>query len=254
MAVNNMAKASKALHVPGQPLILANVYDFLSARAVAALPSCKVLATTSFAVARANGTSDNEMSLETHRSAVRGIAAVAHEFEKPLTVDIQDAYGEQLEEAIGGLISLGVSGVNLEDCDRDTQKMHSQEIAVSRIERALSTAKEHEVPDFVLNARCDTLMHSGNLEDALQRGRAYLAAGATTVFVLGSKFTRADIEKMVAAFDGKLNIGWNPAAGEFSIKELAGMGVARVSVGPSLQFIADKMFAEEAEKVLTSGA
>lgn len=38
--------------------------------------------------------------------------------------DIQDAYGPRLEEAIGALVDLGVADVNLEDCDKETQKMH----------------------------------------------------------------------------------------------------------------------------------
>ena len=44
------------------------------------------------------------MTLETNLSAVRGIVAVAKEFGKPLTVDIQDAYGKRLEESIGAMV------------------------------------------------------------------------------------------------------------------------------------------------------
>src|ERR1700743_3116846 len=107
-SANILAATLKALHRLGQPLVLANVYDILSARAVAALPSCKALATASYAVARANGTDDDDMDLETNLRSVRGIAAVATEFKKPLTVDIQDAYGERLEEAIMELVKVGV--------------------------------------------------------------------------------------------------------------------------------------------------
>lgn len=257
MTSNTIASALKALHKPGQPLVLANVYDIISARAVAVLPSCKALATASFAVARSNGVEDNNMTLETNLDAVRRIAAVANEFNKPLTVDIQDGYGERLEEAIGALIDLGACGANLEDCDKDTQIMHSQATAVSRIERALAIAKKRGVPDFVLNARCDTLIHGGTLEEVLQRGKAYLSAGATTVFVLGGpkhKITRPDVENMVKAFDGRLNIGWNPEASPFHIKELAEMGVMRVSIGPSLQMMAMEILTREAEKIMNAGS
>lgn len=101
---NAIAVKLKSLHKPGQPLVLTNVYDILSARAVAPLANCHALATASYAVARAHGTEDDDMTLETNLSAVRGIVAVAKEFGKPLTVDIQDAYGKRLEESIGAMV------------------------------------------------------------------------------------------------------------------------------------------------------
>lgn len=254
--VNTTPAAFKALHQPGNPLILANVWDTLSARTVAALPSCAALATSSAAVARANGTNDNDLTLETSLKAVGDIAVVAKEFNKPLTVDIQDAFGPQLEGAIKALMELGVSGVNIEDCDKDSQTMLSASTAASRIERALATAKECGAPDFVINARCDTLAHDGTFEDALERGKAYLAAGATCVFVIPGpqrKVTRADIVEMVKTFEGRVNVGWNPA-GALSIKDITELGAVRVSVGPLMQVLAVKNLAREAEKLMTGGA
>jgi 2-methylisocitrate lyase-like PEP mutase family enzyme len=116
---NKSAQTLKALHQRfNKPLVLANVYDILTARAVAELPSCEALATASYAVARAAGTTDDDMTLDINLAAVQGIAAVAREFNKPLTADVQDGYGAQLELAIGKLLDLGVAGVNLEDCDK----------------------------------------------------------------------------------------------------------------------------------------
>jgi 2-methylisocitrate lyase-like PEP mutase family enzyme len=185
MSANVLAQTLKSLHTPGRPVVFANVYDILSARAVAALPSCKALATASYAVARANGVEDDDMTLEINLNAARQIGKVAKEFGKPLTLDIQDAYGNRLEEAIKIAIDAGVVGVNLEDCDKDSQKMHSKSTAVSRIKRTLSTAQQQGVPDFVVNARCDALIHGGELQEVIERGKAYLEAGATTVFVWG---------------------------------------------------------------------
>jgi 2-methylisocitrate lyase-like PEP mutase family enzyme len=87
----------------------------------------------------------------------------------------------------------------------------------------------------------------------LARGQAYLAAGAATVFVLPGqqrKITRDEIAEMVKQFDGRLNIGWNPA-GALSIKELADLGVARVSVGPVIHMMAMNMVTKTAEGILT---
>lgn len=251
-----MAASFKALHQPGNPLILANIWDALSAQTVAALPSCKALATSSAAVARVNGTSDNDMTLETSLNAVREISAVAKEFNKPLTVDIQDAFGSRLEGAIKALIGLGVSGVNIEDCDKDTQTMIPLSTAASRIERALATAKECGVPDFVVNARCDTLAHEGTFEDALERGKAYLAAGATCVFVIPGpqrKIGRGEIEEMVKTFEGRVNVGWNPAS-PLSVRDVVDLGPIRVSVGPLMQVMAVRNLASEAEKLMSGSA
>lgn len=65
------------------------------------------------------------MDLETNYGAVRGNVALSKEFRKGLTVDLQYAYGSRLEEGIRHLVDLGVGSVNLEDCDRGSQKMYS---------------------------------------------------------------------------------------------------------------------------------
>jgi 2-methylisocitrate lyase-like PEP mutase family enzyme len=255
-AVNTFAKQLKVLHKPGHPLVLANVYDILSAEAVAGLPSCKALATASYAVARAAGTSDNDMKMETNLQAARGIAQVAKKHKKPLTVDIQDGYGDQLGSAIKQLIEAGVAGINLEDCEKETQKMFSPETAVERIKEALRVAKNEGVPDFVVNARCDTLIHGGELSEVITRGKLYLEAGATTVFVWGGSsrgVSRAEIEEMAREFDGRLNVSLKMVPGYLTVSELAQIGVARISVGPAIQFVAMDSYSKEAEKLLTQG-
>lgn len=251
---NAIAVKLKAMHMPGRPLVLTNVYDILSARAVAPLANCKALATASYGVARANGTEDDDMTLETNLAAVRGIVEVAKEFDKPLTVDLQDAYGKRLEEAIRAMVDLGVAGINLEDCDKESGKMHTRAEAVSRIKRALSTARQHGMPDFVVNARCDTLVHGGELSEVIDRGKAYLKAGATSVFVWGGSkrgVSRSEVAEMVQAFDGRLNVSMKLSPDGLKVKALSELGVSRISIGPALQFIAMDAFSKEAEKILS---
>ncbi|EHK18832.1 uncharacterized protein TRIVIDRAFT_193913 [Trichoderma virens Gv29-8] len=238
-ASNFLAATLKSLHRPGQPLILANVYDVLSARAVAALPSCKALATASYAVARANGTEDDDMDAQTNLRAVLPIAKVAAEFKKPFTVDIQDAYGEKLEE----------------DVNKDTQKLYSLQEAAERIKRTLKVAENLGVKDFVVNARCDVLIHGGQLSEVLTRGKAYLAAGATSVFVWGGSkrgVSRDEVATMVKEFDGRLNVSMKLSPDGLNASQLSEIGVARISIGPAIQFIAIDTYAKEAEKILTS--
>jgi len=252
---STLATTLRSFHIPGRPIILTNVYDAATARAIAALKGTQVLATASYAVAAAAGFTDNEMTLETNLAAVRAIAPVANEYRLPLTIDWQDGYGERLEEGIEKLLDLGVVGINLEDFDRERQKMYSTEEAVARVKRALAVAEKRGVPDFVVNARADVLLQGGLIDEAIARGKAYLAAGATTVFVLGGSvhsITRSEVEQLTRAFDGKLNFGLRIGPGQLTVKELADIGVARLSIGPRLQLIGMKAMADEAEKLLLS--
>ncbi len=254
--LNTLARTLRSLHKPGRPLVLANVYDFLSADAVASLPSCQALATASYAVARAAGTEDDDMTLEQNIAAAKVIGKVAAKYGKPLTVDLQDAYGDRLEEAIKSVIEAGAVGVNLEDCDKDSGKMHSVEEATSRIQRALKAAIASDVPDFVVNARCDILIRGGEMEEVIERGKKYLEAGATTVFVWGGSkrgISRAEVERMVKQFDGRLNVSLKWTGG-LTVAELAEIGVARISVGPAIQFFALAEVSKKAEELLKQAA
>lgn len=253
-----LAQTLKSLHKPGNPVIIANVFDVLSAQTVAALPSAKALGTASYGIARANSTVDDDLTLETNLAAVAGIGPVAREAHKPLTVDLQDGYGDRLEEAIRGVVARGGVGCNLEDCNKETHVMYAPDEAVQRITRALAAATAAGVPDFVVNARCDVLVRGGELEEVLLRGRKYLAAGATTVFVWGGPtrggISRQEVERMIKEFDGRLNVSHKMVGeGNLTIKELKAMGVARISVGPQMQFAAYERVGALAEGLLKGG-
>ena len=132
--------------------------------------------------------------------------------------------------------------------------MYSLDAAASRIKRALVVAEQRGVPDFVINARIDPLLHGGEFEEVLERGKAYLDAGATTVFVLGGKrgITADEIKAMLEAFNGRLNIGMQLSPNAMDVKQLSELGVARISVGPQLQNVARKTFKEKAEMMMGS--
>lgn len=255
-SLNQKAQELKALHQPGNPVILANVWDVSSARTVGSLPSAKALATASFAVASANNTSDDALTLEINLSVAKEVGKVAAELDKPLTIDLQDGYGPRLEEAISSVIAAGAVGVNLEDVDKETGVQYSPADAVDRITRALAAAKKEGVPDFVVNARCDTLLRStGPIEEAFSRGKKYLDAGATTVFVLGGGkrggLTADEVKQLTKQFEGRLNVSVVLADGKLSAKEVGEIGVSRISVGPQLYFKEAGTVKAEAEKLLS---
>ena len=231
MAVaDEVASTLKALHVPGKPLVLANVFDIASARVVAALPDCKALASASYAIAKAADLDDDDLTLEANLAAVRQIATVAQKCGLPLTADFQSGYGARLEEAIRQFIDIGISGCNLEDFDCETRQMYSLDEAMRRIQRILGVANAMGLPSFALNARCDALVHGGDLAEVIERGRAYLKAGANTVFVWGGSkrgVSAQEVRQLVTAFDGRLNVRMKLEPGYLRVRELSDLGVAR---------------------------
>ena len=253
--LNTMAITLKSLHKPGSPIVFANVYDALTARAVGELPNCSALATASYAIAQAAGMEDDDLDLPTNIAAVRAIGSVARKLGRPLSADMQDGYGNKLDEAIRQVIDAGAVGINLEDFDKDSQEMIAPDIAAQRVARTLSIATDKGVQDFVVNARCDCLLHGGKLEEVIQRGHMYLKAGATCVFVWGGSarggISREEVMQLSEAFQGRLNVSMKlPVGAGLDVSELTKIGVCRISVGPKLVAPAMETYAREAAKFL----
>ncbi|KAL4890099.1 phosphoenolpyruvate phosphomutase-domain-containing protein [Aspergillus ambiguus] len=252
---NDLAIYFRSLHQPGQPLLLTNVYDAATASIIAQHPSTKAIATASYAIAASQGVDDNSLTLAQNLSAVRPIAAfLAHTKAFPLTVDIQDGY-DDVAGAIREIISLGAVGCNLEDMDNARGQLRPLSEAVSRIKQALQAARAAGVPNFAINARTDVLLTGGSLDDAIERGKAYLEAGACTVFVWGGAgrgISREEIAKLVHAFEGRLNVKLVPRDGFLSVPDLKALGVARISLGPELWRAAMGALKEKAEMIWQS--
>ncbi len=252
--LNMLAKRLKSLHVPGQPLVLANVWDASSAKAIASHSRTKALATASYAIAMMVGVEDADLTLDLN---LRGIEMVAQGLrnagkaeELPLTADLQDGYADPAE-TIRKAVELGVVGCNLEDADNTKPQLtlRGTDDSVSRVRAVLEAAKEAGVPDFVVNARTDIFGKDGTVEDVMRRGKAYLEAGATTVFVWGvgkHVITEEEVMKMVEAFEGRLAL--QPA--DIGIKRLKDLGVARISIGPLLWRKSIKVVQDEGLEIL----
>ncbi|KAJ5189632.1 Pyruvate/Phosphoenolpyruvate kinase [Penicillium cf. griseofulvum] len=253
---NDIAKHLRALHQPGNPLILTNVYDAATASIIASLPSAPAIATASYAIAATIGVDDNALTKAQNLTAIAAIAASVRALNpaKPLTVDLQDGYGDtaELADTINQIIALGVVGCNIEDMDA-TGVLRSVDEAAARVRVVIQAAKAAGVPDFVVNARTDVLLtENGTIEEAIERGKAFLEAGATTVFVWGSGrgVSTEEVAKLVNALGGMVNVKMNLREGFLGVKEIRALGVARVSVGPELWRTAMKAFTEQAEQVL----
>ena len=223
----------RRLHTDPELLRLVNVWDVTSARVVADVPGVKALATASHSISASLGLQDGEqISRDSMLDVVAGVVAAT---DLPVTADLEAGYGDPGETARRA-IGVGVVGMNLED------QMVPLPEAVAAVEAALSAAEAEGVPDFVLNARTDAFLRAGErarqdvLDDAIERGRAFLEAGAPVVFVPGG-LTEDEISALVEAFGpGRLSLIAGPHGVQPS--RMAELGVARVSFGPFSQSVA----------------
>lgn len=252
---NDLAKRLRALHVPGNPIILTNVYDGATAKIVCSHPSTKALATASFAIAEAAGVTDAQLTLEDNLLAIRRIATVADNSNLPLTADLQDGYAD-IAANITQVIAAGAVGANIEDEDHEKIELRTFDDAVNRIRLAVAAARDAGVPDFCVNARTDALAYGLPVEEAIRRGKAFLEAGARTVFVWGGPKGRGlrdhEVERLVGEFGGMINVKMNLQLGFLNASEIARLGVARISLGPDLFRRSVRAFGEGLEEILGS--
>lgn len=225
------ARRFLALHVPGDPLILFNIWDPGSARAVADAGAAAI-ATGSWSVAAAFGHRDGE---DLPRAlAVANLERIARAVDLPVTVDFEGGYGEEPEavaETARLAIGAGAIGCNFEDRVVGGEGLHPLERQQERI--AAMHAAAGDLP-FFINARTDLFLladraeHAASLEPAMERAHAYAEAGASGLFVPGLADAEL-IERVCARSPLPVNVmvvpGLPPRA------RLAGLGVARISHG-----------------------
>ena len=216
----------RRLHDAPDVLVLVNVWDAASALAVAAVPGCRALATASHAIANSFGYPDGQhIPLEVMIEAVGRIVAAV---ELPVTADLEAGYGNP-RDTVRRAIDAGAVGANLEDA------MAPLDDAVRAVEAAVEAGTSAGIP-FVLNARTDVYLQPGGrgpaeqMEEAVRRGRAFLDAGASCVFVPG----RHDAQVAAALVDGigLRKVSVLAAPGGASPAQFAAAGVARISYGP----------------------
>src|SRR4051812_24273 len=156
MTLKEKADALRALHVPGDPVVLVNVWDAASARVVASAPGCAAIATASWAIAAAHGFGDGEQIPRDEMIAAVGL--IARSVELPVTADLERGYADA-GETIALAIEAGAVGCNLEDSDPgDTLRPTSEHAA--RVAAARANGEELRVP-VVINARTDVFIHGG---------------------------------------------------------------------------------------------
>ena len=220
-----------ALHVPGDPVILYNIWDVGSALAVVKA-GAKALATGSHPVGDASGFGDaHQVPLDYVFANARRIVDAVDPL--PLTVDFEGAYSTDPGEGgrhVAALKETGAVGCNFEDQVVGGEGVHPLDQQVQRIE----AIRRAVGGDFFINARTDLFLKTQTYDDALidqvvERGKAFAGAGASGFFVPRLAAPK-QIERVVREVPLPLNVIAFPGAPPKT--EWAAAGVARISHGP----------------------
>lgn len=223
-----------ALHVKGEPLVLYNIWDAGSAKAVAG-SAPKAVATGSWSMGAAQGYPDGEViPLDTVELIVRQIA---QSVDVPVTVDLEGAYAVEPEQAAANVVRIvrtGAIGINFEDGIIGGDGLHGIALQCRRIQAIRAGAEALGIALFI-NARTDLFLQAADaashvtlLDAAIERGQAYADAGASGYFAPGLADEEL-IGVLCAASLQPVNIMIKTGAP--SLSRLATLGVSRVSYG-----------------------
>ena len=242
----------RALHVKGDPFILANAWDIGSAKMLVGL-GAQAIATSSAAHAFILGRPDmGSVSRDEALSHAQDLVAAVN---VPVSGDFENGFGDDPDtcaETVRLAAEAGLAGISIEDTALPTDTPYARDLAIERI-RAASAAARALPHDFMLVARADGIMIGQyDLDEALARLRGYEAAGADCLYVPvpGDMAAQA---KICAATNLPVNA---IAAGPFtkvSRAEFAAAGVARISLGSSLARATHRLIHDAAHAMFDQG-
>jgi 2-methylisocitrate lyase-like PEP mutase family enzyme len=230
-----LARRLLALHHGDAPLLLANAWDRGSAVLLASL-GFDALATTSsgFAatLARRDGGVTREQTLE-------HCATICAASELPVSADLENGFADDtagVAQTIELAIEAGLAGCSVEDYSTDdAAPIYEPAVASERVAAAAEAAHSGPV-HLVLTARAENHLHGrADLDDTIERLRAYERAGADVLYAPGLTDLQ-DIRRVVESVGLPVNVLARPGAPPVS--ELAAAGVKRISVGGAFAFAA----------------
>jgi 2-methylisocitrate lyase-like PEP mutase family enzyme len=244
-------KTFRKLHESGC-FVIPNPWNVGSARYLQSL-GFPALATTSSGYAHSQGYADGALSCEAVLAHFRELAAAA---DVPLNADFEDGLADDLDglaQNVTRCVATGVAGLSIEDSPNNgATPLYPVDVAVARV-KAARAAIDRAGGDVVFTARAEGFIRGvPDLDDVIRRLRAYKDAGADCLYAPGIK-TREQIEAVVQAVTPKPVNFLNSGAFGFTVNDLAGMGVRRISVGGSLARVATHAFIRVATEIARDG-
>jgi len=252
--MNQSEKAARfaALHIKGAPLLLYNAWDAGSAKSIVDA-GAKAIATSSWAVAEAQGYRDGEVIPVGLVEQI--VARITTTIAVPVTVDFEGGYSDDdkaLAENVSRILDLGVIGINFEDRVVKGVGLYAVDRQAHRI-AAIRDAADKKGINLFINARTDSFLGqkgdpAKSVGEVLDRAKAYASAGASGFFVPGLK----DDALIARICDGTaLPVNIMVMDGVPSTKRLSELGAARISYGPIPYIRAMGTLQQEAKTALS---
>lgn len=244
----------RALHKGPPILVLPNAWDAASARVFEA-EGFPAIATTSAGVAAALGYPDG--GIVPAREMIEAVSRIVRAVHVPVTADIEHAYAatpDAVADVVLRVIAAGAVGINIEDVVPGSSEVEPIALQTDKIKTIVKATSKAGVR-VVINARTDVFLRAvgapeTRLGSAIDRGRAFLAAGADCVFVPGVT-DRDTISSLVQGIGGPINV--IAVEGTPSVADLEALGVARVSVGSGPMRATLALVRDIAKELKTSG-
>ena len=246
------AAAFRALHVKGDPFILANVWDIGSARMLAAL-GAKALATSSAALGFVHGVPDGgQLGRDASLAHAQDIVDATP---LPVQGDFENGFGEApdvVAETVRLSAEIGLAGICVEDTALPEQTAYAFDLAVERIQAGAAAARALS-KDFVFCARADGILTGAyDQAEALRRLQAFEQAGADVLYAPMPK-SMEDLAEICAATTAPVNALVAGPYTKVPLSEFAKIGVARLSLGSSLARITHRAIQDAAVAMLNEG-
>ncbi|HEY4285888.1 MAG TPA: isocitrate lyase/phosphoenolpyruvate mutase family protein [Puia sp.] len=249
------AAAFKALHERPGIFVAPNPWDAGSAKMLESL-GFEAIATTSAGLAFSLAKPDGQ-AIVSREEALNNAQAILQATSLPVSADLENGYGDSPEtcaETILLAAKMGLCGGSIEDAtSRSDDPIYPFELSVRRVVAAVKAARSLSIP-FTLTARAENLIHGRpDLDDTIRRLQAYAEAGADVLFAPGLT-TEEEVSAVVRAVSPKpVNVVMGLNRAVFSLKDLAALGVKRVSLGSSLARAAYGAFFNAAQEIHGQG-
>ena len=249
------AAAFRALHDRPEPFVIPNPWDAGTARILTAL-GFEALTTTSGGLAITLGRRDGTASI-TRTEALENASLIVQATHLPVAADLENGYGHSPEaaaETIRLAAEAGLVGGSIEDATGDpSSPIYEFNHAVERVAAAAETARALPFP-FMFVARAENYLHGRpHLDDTIRRLQAFEEAGAEVLYAPG--ITRAeDIKTLCASVTKPVNfLAGLKGAAQFTVSELAALGVRRISLGSALSRAALTAFVNASREIRENG-
>ena len=246
-------KTFRELHKSGC-FVIPNPWNVGTARYLQGL-GFKALASTSSGHAHSQGLPDGAQSMDVVLDHYRELAAAT---DIPLNADFENGYAHDPDEVAANVtrcIATGVAGLSIEDFHGDNaaaEPLYDFDLALKRV-KAARAAIDRAGGDVVFTARTEGFIKNrADIDETIRRLKAFADAGADCLYSPGIK-TREHIEATVKAVGSKAINFLNFGALGFTVSDLAGMGVRRISVGGSLARVAMHAFIKTATEIAKDG-